>query len=177
MTTTPTLHEWSAPLPPAPQHREELPPKPKRRLGLVVALVAAVLAFAVLAVFTWSMHGDLTDTRANLADKKATLADTQKHLDKTKGNLAQSQNDLGSARAQLVACGLVVKVAKDESHQVDWLLKAATSITNLDYSVAMVDIAQARTYIEDVNNILDNNGYDSYQALYAACGGSGSNNT
>ena len=163
MTAT-SIDEWAPPTPPTPA------PKARRRVGLVLALVASVLALTAVSVFAFVDHGKLTDAQAHGAQVSGQLDSTKKNLSNTQSQLSDAQSSLSD---QSLVCSQAVSAAK---HVWSSLGAEINAQSDPDPSWQRIDdLGTALRQLNQASDVLDTTTYNSLEALFNACGKAGAN--
>lgn len=155
-----------------------VPRKPVNKL-LVALIVISVLAIAVittLAITTSQQHGKAVDARSTLADTRSDLKGTEDDLETTQGDLATTETALTSAQGtidsqntQLAYCAGVVEMDGKQFEGQQILLDALSDTTDLNFTGATDKINQAGDLVDEVTAIIEANGFEYIDDMWAAC--------
>ncbi len=136
---------------------------------LVAGLILAIIGVAVLSVFAFIQHGNLSDVEAKAEKAESTLTTTKADLVEVEDTNTTLRSEIGEQAAQLDACEEVVEVSDHQYEQSLLLIGAVTDSLGGDYSAGTDKLEKAGDHADTNNGILEDNGYASWEEFWTAC--------
>ena len=157
---------------PAYQHAA---PRQRRSIWPILVVVLA-LTLAAACFYLLGQNNKLAESRADLKSTSADLTETKASLKATKTQVGDALGDVEyykaqvtDKEAQIAACALVVEVADHEQEMAMLAMQASSDSTNAYYGAALTKLNRIEDHLDDVQYILDDNGYADTGDLYEDC--------